>query len=101
MLEGITPLHLILVLVIAMVVIGPGKLPEVGSAIGKTIREFRKATSDAHDAVQLDPVAPTAAASVPAPTPLAAGTPPRDSTPGDPVAAQPAHAPAAPGGTLR
>jgi sec-independent protein translocase protein TatA len=36
--------ELILVLVVALVVFGPGKLPEVGAALGKTIREFRKAT---------------------------------------------------------
>lgn len=37
--------ELILVLVIALVVFGPGKLPEVGKAIGKSLQEFRKATS--------------------------------------------------------
>ena len=44
--EGLSPLHLVLVLVIAVLVLGPGKLPEVGAALGKTLREFRKATSD-------------------------------------------------------
>ena len=37
--------ELILVLVIALVVFGPGKLPEVGKAIGKGIQEFRRATT--------------------------------------------------------
>ena len=37
--------ELALVLVIALVVFGPGKLPEVGKALGKGIREFKKATS--------------------------------------------------------
>lgn len=37
--------ELILVLVIALVVFGPGKLPEVGKAIGKGLQEFRQATS--------------------------------------------------------
>ena len=54
MIDGITPLHLILVLAIALIIIGPGKLPEVGSALGKTIREFRKATTDVQDAVKFD-----------------------------------------------
>ena len=40
---GLTPAHLIIILVIALIVVGPGKLPEVGSAIGKSIREFQKA----------------------------------------------------------
>lgn len=46
MLEGITPLHLIVVLVVAMLVLGPGKLPETGAALGKAMREFRHAMSD-------------------------------------------------------
>src|SRR5450756_1391186 len=52
--EGLSPLHLIIVLVIAVLVLGPGKLPEVGAALGKTIREFRKATTDVQESVRLD-----------------------------------------------
>ena len=37
--------QVVLVLVIALIVFGPGKLPEVGKAIGKTIREFKGATN--------------------------------------------------------
>jgi len=37
--------ELTLVLVIALVVFGPGKLPEVGKALGKGIQEFKRATS--------------------------------------------------------
>ncbi len=51
MIEGITPLHLVLVLAIALIVIGPGKLPSVGKALGESIREFRKATTDVKEAV--------------------------------------------------
>lgn len=44
--EGIfQPTHLILILVVVLIIFGPGKLPEVGKAIGKTVREFRKATA--------------------------------------------------------
>lgn len=46
---GLTPAHLLIILVIALVVIGPGKLPEVGAAIGKSFREFQKATSGVLD----------------------------------------------------
>ena len=35
---------LIIILVIALIIIGPGKLPEVGQALGRGIREFRRAT---------------------------------------------------------
>ena len=41
--------ELILILVIALIVFGPGKLPEIGSAIGKAVREFRKATTQTID----------------------------------------------------
>ncbi len=39
------PVELILILVIVLVVFGVGKLPQVGGAIGKGLREFRKAQS--------------------------------------------------------
>lgn len=45
------PLELVIILVIALLILGPGKLPDVGSALGKSIREFRKASSDVQDAV--------------------------------------------------
>ena len=37
---------LVLILIIVLIVYGPGKLPEVGGAIGKAMREFRKTSSD-------------------------------------------------------
>lgn len=37
--------ELILILVIALVVFGPSKLPEVGKSLGKTINEFRRASA--------------------------------------------------------
>jgi len=38
--------ELMVVLVIALVIFGPGKLPSVGAAIGKTIKEFKKASKE-------------------------------------------------------
>ena len=43
--RGLGPLELIIILVIVMMVFGVGKLPQVGSAMGKAIREFRKSQS--------------------------------------------------------
>ena len=48
---SLSPIHLIIVLVIALLVIGPGKLPEVGAALGNSIREFRKATTEVQASV--------------------------------------------------
>ncbi len=47
MLEGLfQPMHLILILVIVLIIFGPGKLPEMGSAIGKAIRGFKQAMNE-------------------------------------------------------
>lgn len=40
------PLELGLILLIVILVFGAGKLPELGGAVGKTLREFRQATKD-------------------------------------------------------
>jgi TatA/E family protein of Tat protein translocase len=64
------PLELIIIIVIALLILGPGKLPDVGSALGKSIREFRKASSDISDSVKVDtsplPANPPATAAAPA-----------------------------------
>ena len=39
---GVHPGFLVVLLIIVLIVFGPGKLPELGSAIGRGIREFRK-----------------------------------------------------------
>jgi len=39
--------ELIIILVIGLLILGPGKLPQVGSAFGKTIKEFRKGATEA------------------------------------------------------
>ncbi|QGH37000.1 twin-arginine translocase TatA/TatE family subunit [Gracilibacillus salitolerans] len=37
---------LILILLIALIIFGPSKLPEIGKAVGHSLREFKKATND-------------------------------------------------------
>ena len=91
--------ELIIILVIALLILGPGKLPEVGSSVGKAIREFRKASSDVEDAAKIDvsplsaaaPAAPAAAAPAVAAPAVAA-----PAAPEAPVAAAPIPAAAAP-----
>jgi sec-independent protein translocase protein TatA len=46
MLPHLGPAELIIILVIALMIFGAGKLPEVGSALGRGIKEFKKATND-------------------------------------------------------
>ena len=48
------PLELVIILVIALLILGPGRLPDVGASLGKSIREFRKASSDVQEAVKVD-----------------------------------------------
>lgn len=46
MFEGLfQPMHMILILAIVLIIFGPGKLPEIGAGLGKSIREFKKALS--------------------------------------------------------
>ncbi|MCR4431888.1 MAG: twin-arginine translocase TatA/TatE family subunit [Tepidanaerobacteraceae bacterium] len=41
--------ELIIILVLALIILGPGKLPEVGHALGKALGEFKKAIRDVKD----------------------------------------------------
>lgn len=47
--SSVGPGELIVVLIIALLVLGPSKLPEAGKSIGKGIREFRDAVSGKTD----------------------------------------------------
>lgn len=40
---NVGPMELLVILVLALLIFGPGKLPEVGEALGKAINEFRRA----------------------------------------------------------
>ena len=47
MFEGLLqPMHLILILIIVLIIFGPGKLPELGASIGKAIRGFKHAMNE-------------------------------------------------------
>jgi sec-independent protein translocase protein TatA len=81
---NIGPGELILILVIALVIIGPGRLPDVGAALGKSIREFRKASTDMAEATRIDTSPLPPAAAPPAAAPPAAA-PPAAAPPAAPV----------------
>ena len=94
--------ELIVILVIALLILGPGKLPEVGASIGKSIREFRKASSDVQDTMNVDtsPLPPAQAAAPAAPAAavaaaVAAAPEPVVATAAPVAAAEPVAPPAA------
>jgi sec-independent protein translocase protein TatA len=60
---SIGPWELVVVLVIVVVIFGAGRLSDVGGALGKSIREFRKATQD-EPATQPPAAAPLASPTV-------------------------------------
>ncbi len=49
MLSNIGVPGLILILVLALIIFGPKKLPEMGRAVGQTLREFKKSTRELVD----------------------------------------------------
>jgi sec-independent protein translocase protein TatA len=40
------PMHLLVILVIVLIIFGPGKLPELGNSLGRAIKGFKKAMSE-------------------------------------------------------
>jgi len=51
---GIGMPEMILILAVALIVIGPKKLPDLAKSLGKAMGEFKKATSDLKDSMQID-----------------------------------------------
>jgi Tat protein translocase TatB subunit len=51
---NIGPQELILILIVALVVVGPQRLPELGRTIGKVLREFRKIQDDVKDTIRFN-----------------------------------------------
>lgn len=91
---NIGPLEIMMILLIALVVVGPARLPEVGRSIGKGLREFRKVQDEVRDSINFnldEPIRPP----TPTRTPRTPRTPERPApAPGDDEPA-PAPAPAA------
>jgi len=47
MFEGLLqPFHLLVILLVALVIFGPGKLPDLGKSLGEAIRGFKKALNE-------------------------------------------------------
>lgn len=61
--------ELILILVIGLIVFGPGKLPEIGRAVGKGLQEFKKATSDLTNTANVNEIGKNSSITPSAPNP--------------------------------
>ncbi|MBI4240781.1 MAG: twin-arginine translocase subunit TatB [Candidatus Rokubacteria bacterium] len=97
--------ELLLILVIALLVFGPKRLPELGRAVGRAMREFRRASEEFRSTIETnlqinepdyvsppvapvaaEPPSPAAAEALASPAPDTAASPP---APGDAVSAEP------------
>jgi Tat protein translocase TatB subunit len=89
--------ELFLILVVALIVFGPRKLPEMGKSLGRMMAEFRKASHDfqrtIEDEVEADRIK-SAVAPSPAAPPAAPAAPPAPATAASPEPAPTAAAPA-------
>jgi TatA/E family protein of Tat protein translocase len=56
---GIQPIHLILIIVVALIIFGPTRLPEIGRGLGKSINEFRKGAKEMTEGFKDEVVTPT------------------------------------------
>ena len=87
---GIQPIHIVAIVLVALLIFGPRKLPEMGRSLGRMINEFRNGTREITDSFQEEANRPVAvqgnasqletrianpAASVPLQTPLQAAAP--------------------------
>jgi sec-independent protein translocase protein TatA len=66
---------ILIVLVVVLIIWGPGKLPDVGAGLGRAIREFRKASTETRDTIINATSAPVTPAEASTPAPAAAPTP--------------------------
>jgi sec-independent protein translocase protein TatA len=92
---GIGVPELILILIVGLIVFGPGKLPEAGRALGKGLREFKKASNALTQALNAEPASqqPQAAAQPAATQPAAAPQPAQAAAAEQEKPAQPAYQP--------
>ena len=70
---------LLILAVIALIIFGPRRLPELGEGLGKAIKEFRKATTEVGDGLKQELNRPETST-----TPPATATPPAEATPASP-----------------
>jgi TatA/E family protein of Tat protein translocase len=89
-----SPVHLLFIAVVALIVLGPKRLPDLARALGQGIREFRQSLDEGADPPEPAPapvqtVAPAASASSATPAPAPAQPPAVSTAPVAPAPAQP------------
>ncbi|MDQ6636562.1 MAG: twin-arginine translocase TatA/TatE family subunit [Candidatus Dormibacteraeota bacterium] len=87
---GIHPGFLLVLLIIVLVVFGPGKLGDIGGAVGRGMREFRKESEKMMNDVKTEPAAETPPVAPAAPVQAVASTPAAPTTVTPPVTPEPA-----------
>jgi TatA/E family protein of Tat protein translocase len=91
---GMGPMELMVILVLALIIFGPGKLPEIAGQVGRVVRDFRRTTAELSSefnrtlSLEIEERKSTEAPAPPAPPGYDAYTPP-------PVATEPSEAPPA------
>jgi Tat protein translocase TatB subunit len=105
---NVGPLELIVVLIIALIVLGPQRLPEVARSVGRGMREFRSALEREHDDEdeehrehELEPAEPEAAEPEATAPEAAEPATARPATPAAAAATAPPPSPAAPDATYQ
>jgi TatA/E family protein of Tat protein translocase len=74
---GIQPLHLVIIAVVALLIFGPSRLPEIGRGVGKALKEFQRGTKEMGESFKEEvtkPVADDGTAPAPAAQPPVAYT---------------------------
>jgi sec-independent protein translocase protein TatA len=84
------PTHLLLILVVALLVLGPKRLPEAGRALGDGLRDFKMALSGEGQDSHAEPVSNATPSATPSLSPLVPVV--GSSTPGDAPTSQPTKA---------
>ena len=64
--DVLSPWHLLVILAIVLIIFGPSKIGDVGGALGKAIRDFKKAMNEPDDAAKTAQVASKPAETAPA-----------------------------------
>lgn len=76
---GIQPWHILVIVIVAFLIFGTNKLPDMGRSLGKTLSEFRKGSKEAAEGFKEEmqkPVPPATPAAAPDSTPIPPADPP-------------------------